>query len=438
MHTKSSGPERTEARRDVEVRAFPRVQGELCCGQHRLSELAERYGTPLYVYNGPFVDRRFREFRNAFRPLDVLVAYSVKANGNLTLLRRLAGLGAGADIVSEGELYRVSKAGIPGQRIVFAGVGKTRREMEAALRAGIYGFNVESGAELELLARVAADLGSRAPVAIRVNPDILSPTPHEYTRTGHAEAKFGIPARNALDLYRWAATQPTLQVRGIDVHIGSQIVEPWPFERALREVLTIADELQEHGISLEYVDIGGGYGVDYDGETELSLDALAEAVVPLLVDRPLRLVMEPGRYLVGDAGVLLTRVLYLKRSGGKTFVIVDASMTELIRPSHYGGFHRIQPVLDRGAFLETVDVVGPVCETGDFLARDRPLPLPEPGDLLALRTAGAYGFVMAMNYNARPRPAEVLVDGDEVVLARRRETLEDLVRGEAISTESAG
>jgi diaminopimelate decarboxylase len=383
------------------------------------------------VYDVRHLELRFREFEEAFRPLDLLVAYSVKANGNLALLSRLHRLGSGADIVSLGELFRARAAGIPAERIVFAGVGKTRMEMVAALQEGLYGLNVESAGELHLLDEVARELDVRAPVAIRVNPDVLPATPHEYTRTGHAHSKFGVPIDEALELYRWAGTRSSLLVRGIDVHIGSQIVDPEPYSEALSAVLAVVDRLQGEGISLEYIDLGGGYGVKYDGEEEFPLKAFAEAVVAALKGRKLRLVLEPGRYLVGEAGVMLTQVLYVKRSGGKVFVISDGSMTELLRPSHYGGYHLIERVVeDESAPMELVDIVGPVCESGDFLARDRLIRLPQPGDFLAVRTAGAYGFTMASNYNARPRPAEVLVDGEEVVLGRHREKLEDLIRGE--------
>ncbi len=413
---------------------FPRVDGLLRAGSTTLEELADRYGSPLYVYDADHVRGRLEEIESAFAGVDLLVAYSVKANGSLGLLNRIGATGAGADIVSAGELHRALAAGIPGGRIVFAGVGKTTAEMEDALRAGIYAFNVESEPELWRLAGVAEGLGIPAPVALRVNPDILSPTPHEYTRTGHAASKFGIPIERAPALYAQMAGNPHLDVRGIDVHIGSQIVDPDPYRAALTEVLRVVDQLAEQGIPLEFVDLGGGYGVAYGAdERRLALDELAAAVVPALRERNLRLILEPGRFVVGQAGVLVTRVLYLKESGGKTFVITDGGMTELLRPSHYGGYHRIDPVRDRpDAEVRTVDVVGPICESGDFLAQDRALPLPEPGDLLAVRTSGAYGFTMALNYNGRLRPPEVMVEGDQVHLIRHRENLDDLVRGEVI------
>jgi diaminopimelate decarboxylase len=409
---------------------FPRVEGTLRCGDVPLSELARRYGTPLYVYDIRHMERRVRGFQEAFAGIDHLLAYSVKANGNLGVLRRLRALGCGADITSMGELFRAMRAGVAPGDIVFAGVGKTPAEMREALRAGIYGFNVESAGELRRLDGVAEEMGVRAPFAIRVNPDVLSPTPHEYTATGHAATKFGIPLREAAELYRWAAGRPHLLARGVDVHIGSQIVDPAPYRSALERVLALVGELAGHGIGLEYLDLGGGYGITYDAGPELDVPALAAEVVPRVRDAGLRLVLEPGRSVVGEAGVLLTRVEYVKRAG-KIFVIVDGGMSELIRPSHYGGYHAIERVDAREPReTGTVDVVGPICETGDFLARDRPLAVPEAGELLAVRTAGAYGFAMASNYNARRRPAECMVDGDRVTLVRRRETLEDLIRGE--------
>jgi len=409
---------------------FPRVDGVLHCGDVPLPELARRFGTPLYVYDVRHIEARVFSFREAFAGVEHLLAYSVKANGNLSILRRIGALGCGADVTSGGELYRATRAGIAPGDIVFAGVGKTAEEMRHALELGIYGFNVESAGELRRLDEVAAGMDVRAPFAIRVNPDVRSPTPHEYTATGHAATKFGIPLSEAAELYRWAATRPHLYARGVDVHIGSQIVDPEPYLQALQRVLTLVGELEGFGVALEYLDIGGGYGISYDTGPSLDVDALAARVVPRVRAAGLRLVLEPGRSVAGGAGVLLTRVEYVKRAG-KTFVIVDGGMSELIRPSHYGGYHAIERVDARTLRgVEPVDVVGPICETGDFLARDRSMEVPEAGELLAVRTAGAYGFAMASNYNGRRRPAECMVDGDRATLIRRRETLEDLVRGE--------
>jgi diaminopimelate decarboxylase len=418
---------------------FPRVQGELRAGAFSLVELAKRFGTPLFVYDLSAIEARYHAFREAFAEVDHLIAYSVKANGSLAILHRLGRLGAGADIVSLGELDRALRARIPAERILFAGVGKTESELRAGLEAGIYAFNVESRGELERLDRIAAHMGKPAPFAMRVNPDVASPTPHEYTRTGHAESKFGVGPEEALQAYRWARSRPFLRPRGIDVHIGSQILDPRPYFQALTRVLELIEPIRQLGCELEFVDIGGGFGVQYDDAPGLVLRDHAESLLPAIRGVGLELVLEPGRFIVGEAGVLLTRVEYLKRSGGKTFVIVDGGMSELIRPSHYGGYHAIQPVVERaGAERTMVDVVGPICESGDFLARNRELDLPEPGDLLAVRTSGAYGFAMASNYNGRRRPAEALVEGDRVHLVRKRETLDDLVRGETIPWEESG
>lgn len=416
---------------------FPRVGGRLQCGPVALDDLAERFGTPLYLYALDHVEDRLRTFQRAFTGVDHLVAYSVKANGNLALLARLGELGAGADIVSLGELHRARLAGIPADRIVFAGVAKSEQEMRAALDAGILAFNVESAGELERLDRVASATGAVAPFAIRLNPDVHSPTPHEYTRTGHAATKFGVPADEALELYRWAAGRSGLRAVGVDVHIGSQIQDPDPYAEALDRVLELIGRLPDGGAGLDFLDLGGGFGVAYGAqEAGLDLDALAALVAPRIASTGLRLVIEPGRSLVGEAGVLLTRVQYLKRAGDKTFVVVDGGMTDLIRPSHYGGYHEIVPVVSRDAPRLRVDVVGPICETGDFLARDRDIERPEPGDVLAVRTSGAYGFTMASNYNARRRPAEAIVSRGDVHLVRTRETLDDLVRGETIPWRS--
>jgi len=414
---------------------FPRIDGELWAGERRVADLVAEFGSPLYVYDAGVIEAAYRRVEVAFAGVDLLLAYSVKANSNLEILRRLRSLGAGADIVSRGELHRCLAAGISPNDVVFAGVGKTELEMEEALEAGILAFNVESAEELHLLGQVAERLGKPAPIALRVNPDIVADTPHEYTRTGHGATKFGIPVDRVLDLYRSAADHPMLQIRGIDVHIGSQILKPEPYETALDQVLKLAAEVRAEGIDLDFVDLGGGFGVSYEGEDGLSVEDLAAIVVPRVAETGLRLILEPGRFIVGEAGILVTKVLYVKHSGSKTFVVMDGGMTELIRPSHYQGFHRIEPVISREeAAHEIVDVVGPICETGDFLARDRMLQIPAHGDLLAVHTAGAYGFVMASNYNSRPKPAEVVVDGTEVTLARRRESLDDLLRGETLGS----
>lgn len=410
---------------------FAYRDGHLFCEDVPAGRLAEELGTPLYVYSRAAVLERYRAFRDAFAEVDPLLAFAVKANGNLSVLRLLAAEGAGADIVSAGELRRALAAGIPGERIVFSGVGKTGSEMAAALDARIYGFNVESEGELHALARVAAERGESAPFALRVNPDVEADTPHHYTRTGHRASKFGVPLDAAPALYARAAAQPGLRVKGVSVHIGSQIAEAAPFARAVERMLELVQELRRSGIELEYIDAGGGFGVSYDGESTATPADFARALSGPLRSSGLRSVLEPGRVIVGPAGVLLTRVLYVKENGGRTFVVTDAGMNDLLRPSHYAGYHRVD-IVDSGPPRESrrVDVVGPVCESGDFLALDRELPLPVEGDLLAIRTVGAYGFSMASSYNSRPRPAEALVDGGAVSVVRRRETYDDLIQHE--------
>jgi diaminopimelate decarboxylase len=403
----------------------------LHCEAVPAEQLVAEYGTPLYVYSRTGILERYRAFTSAFAAVDPLIAYSVKANGNLAVLRLLAEAGAGADIVSGGELHRARLAGIPPERIVFSGVGKTITELAAALDAGIHAFNVESEGELRALSGLADTMGVVAPVALRVNPDVETRTPHHYTSTGHKATKFGIPYEEAEQLYTLAASLPGIRVRGVDVHIGSQILDVEPYALAIRRVLDLVERLRARGIALEFIDVGGGFGVSYDEEADPVPSDFASGLVPLLQESGLRVIFEPGRFLVGPAGVLLTRVLYVKRMSGKTFVITDAGMNDLLRPSHYSSYHRVEPaVQDPERERLAVDVVGPICESGDFLALDREIPRVDPGELLCIGTAGAYGFSMASSYNARPRPAEVLVDGDSHRLIRRRETHDDLVRGE--------
>jgi len=412
--------------------AFPRVEGRLHCGPFSVQKLAEEFGTPLYLYSMDDIRARLLAVQDAFAPADPLIAYSVKANGNLAILNRMGSQGAGADIVSGGELFRARKAGITPGKILFAGVGKTDEELRAGLEAGIYSFNVETTGELHRLEAMASEMGARASFGVRINPDLDAPTPHEYTKTGHAGAKFGLPVPVAVGLYRWAATRPSLRPRGIDVHIGSQIKDPNPYRMVLRKILEVVHLLKKDGINFQYLDLGGGFGIS-DEEEGMDMKALADATLPLLKGLGLRLVLEPGRFLVGESGLLLTRVHGIKRSGKRVFVVTDAGMTELIRPSHYGAFHPIEVVKTQKDREETVvDVVGPICESGDFLARDRSMPLPRAGEFLAVRNVGAYGFSMASNYNARCRPAEVMVEDGQVHLIRKRETFEDLVRGELI------
>lgn len=412
-------------------RNFAYRQGALHCEDAPVAALAEEHGTPLYVYSRTSMVERLARLDAAFAPLDRLIAYSVKANGNLSILRLLAEAGAGADIVSGGELRRALRAGVAPDRIVFSGVGKTRAELEAGLDAGILCFNVESEGELRQLAEVAGSAGVEAPFALRINPDIESPTPHAYTRTGHRATKFGVASEDALRLYRLALDLGGLEPVGIDAHIGSQITDPEPYRRSLIHLLELVDALERDGLRLRHLDLGGGFGVSYDLRHDPAPARFAELIVPELEGSGLRLILEPGRYVVGHAGVLLTRVLYVKTTGEKTFVITDAGMNDLLRPSHYASVHRVGPVTEAPERAKAaVDVVGPICESGDFLALDRVMAVPEPGELLAIHTVGAYGFVMASTYNARPRPAEVLVSGADARLIRRRETYEDLIEAE--------
>lgn len=396
-----------------------------------VEDLVAAYGTPLYVYSERDIVGRYSEFDGAFADIDHLIAYSVKANGNLGVLKLLAGQGAGADIVSAGELHRARLAGIPADRIVFSGVGKTVHELAAALAVDIYSFNVESPGELRALAELSEAVGKRAPIALRVNPDIETPTPHAYTRTGHAATKFGMPIEDAPALYRYARDAKGLQIKGVDVHIGSQILDVKPYRMAVERVLELVDVLRTDGIELEYIDLGGGFGVSYEGEVGPTAADFAHALLPHLQKSGLRLVLEPGRFIMGPSGILLTRIIYVKQQGGKTFAITDAGMNDLLRPSHYASYHHADPAIRYPhRKLMPVDVVGPICETGDFLALDREMQEPHDGELLAFRTTGAYGFSMASTYNARTRPAEVMVSGTQHRLIRRRETLADLVRGE--------
>ena len=405
----------------------------LRCGSLEMDDLARQFGTPLFVYDGQLIEDRYSSLVDAFAGLDLLVAYSVKANGNMAILDRLRRLGAGADIVSGGELFRARRAGIGADRIVFAGVGKTVGELEAGVAERIHSFHVESAGELRALDRVASEAGTAARFGIRVNPDIESPAHHDYTKTGHAETKFGIPAERVRALYLWARDRPFLETRGIDAHIGSGISDPEPYGRALDTLLGLVDGLRGEGIHLEYLDLGGGFGVPGRDGSGMPVSRLAELVGPRIEAAGLSLVVEPGRYIVAEAGTLLTTVLHVKRNGSKVFVITDGGMTELIRPSLYSGFHEVEAVIPgRGGAESRVDVVGPICETGDFLALDRRMKVPEPGQVLAVRTAGAYGSSMASNYNSRLRPAEVLVEGAVAHLIRRREALEDLIRDEVV------
>ncbi|HUE96757.1 MAG TPA: diaminopimelate decarboxylase [Longimicrobiaceae bacterium] len=409
---------------------FTRRDGVLFCEEVSVPDLVTEWGTPLYIYSETAIRRRLEELITVLGDSPHLIAYSVKANGNLAVLRALAEMGAGADIVSAGELYRARLAGIPPDRIVFSGVGKTVKELAAALAQEIYGFNVESEGELRSLSELAGASGTEARIALRVNPNVETPTPHAYTRTGHAATKFGIPIHDALRLYRLAAELPGIRVHGVDIHLGSQILAVEPYRVALEQVLELIEDLVEEGHQLEYLDLGGGLGISYSGGEGVPLQAFADAILPGVRRTSLKLILEPGRFIVGPAGILVTRVLYVKDGGGKRFVVTDAGMNDLLRPSHYAGYHTVEPVESVDREHARVDVVGPICETGDFLALDREIELVGPGELLAVRTTGAYGFSMSSTYNQRPRPAEVMVRDGDARLVRRRETLEDLVAAE--------
>jgi diaminopimelate decarboxylase len=411
------------------VTGFDVVGGELHVEQVPLAAIAAQHGTPCYVYSRAAIEAAYRAFDDAFAGVPHLVCYAMKANGNLAVLDVLRRLGSGFDIVSAGELARVQAAGGDPARTVFSGVGKTVAEMEAALAAGILCFNVESAAELAQLAAVAARIGRRAPVSFRVNPDVDAGT-HPYISTGLKENKFGVPIEEAEALYRTAAALPSIEVVGIDMHIGSQITDLDPYRDAATKVLALVDRLAAGGVALAHVDFGGGLGVRYRDEEPVALDAYATMLRELMRGRGETLVLEPGRRLVADAGVLLTRVTALKPGGTRNFAIVDAAMNDLLRPALYQAWHGIDAVRPRNSPAHPWDVVGPVCESADFLGHERMLSLAE-GDLLAVRTAGAYGMAMSSNYNARPRAAEVLVDGARVHLARRRERIADLFASEA-------
>jgi len=427
------------------MHSFHYRDGEMFCENVALPRVAEEFGTPLYVYSAGTILDHYRRLDAALGSLDHLICYAVKANSNGAILKLLVEAGAGFDIVSGGELFRVLKAGGAASKCTFAGVGKSREEIEYALDQGVFSFNVESEAELEAIDRIARDKKMRAPTAVRVNPDVDAST-HRYISTGRSENKFGIALDRVAAVYEKAGQLPNIHLRGIQMHIGSQITAAKPFAEAIAKVAPLIRELhQKHG--LEFFSVGGGMGIIYKRafesgsgkwwhehggeESAFSVADYAGAIVPALRDLGLRVLLEPGRFLVGNAGVLLTRVRYLKQTETKKFVIVDAGMNDLIRPALYQSYHEIVPVREPATpQRESVDVVGPVCESGDFFAQDRELPATNEGDLVALMSAGAYGFAMASNYNSRPLPAEILVKGNSCSLIRRRQAMEDLIREE--------
>jgi diaminopimelate decarboxylase len=413
--------------------AFNYRDGELFAEGVALSAIAERFGTPTYVYSRAHIEAQYRAYADALSGMPHLVCYAVKANSNLGVLNVLARLGAGFDIVSRGELERVLAAGGQADKIVFSGVGKTRDDMRRALEVGVHCFNVESTDELERLQVVAAEMGVRAPVSLRVNPDVDAGT-HPYISTGLKENKFGIAIADAEDVYIRAAQLPNLDVIGVDCHIGSQLTTLSPFVDALDRLLDLVDRLGDCGILLKHIDLGGGLGVRYRDEEPPLAGEYIKAVRDRLDGRDLALMFEPGRFIVANAGVLLTRVEYLKHTEHKDFAIVDAAMNDLIRPALYQAWMDVTAVRPRDNTKRTYDIVGPICETGDFLAKERELALAE-GDLLAVHSAGAYGFVMSSNYNTRGRTAEVLVDGEQAFEVRRRETVTELFAGESLLPE---
>ncbi|HZI65053.1 MAG TPA: diaminopimelate decarboxylase, partial [Thermoanaerobaculia bacterium] len=414
----------------VPVVGFFRKDGELTCDGVALSEIARAVGTPVYVYSAALIEENFRRFDAALAPVSHLVCYAAKANSNLTVLSRLADLGAGADVVSGGELRAVLECGFPADRVVFSGVGKTLAEIGAGIDAGVLAFNAESEREIEKIDAEAARRGKKARVALRVNPDIDAGS-HPYISTGRKHNKFGIDIAKARNLFQRAGRFPNTTFVGVQAHIGSQILDPEPLAQSARELAALATSLANEGHPIETVDVGGGIGIGGSGET-LTPERYAAAVLPHLTGLPFRILIEPGRAIVGPAGVLLTEVLYLKESSGKLFVVTDAGMNDLLRPALYGAIHTIEPVTDfrSGAPTVTADVVGPICESSDFFLRDAEIPRPEEGDLLAIGDVGAYGFAMASNYNFRGRPAEVWVEDGDFRVVRRRETFEDLLRAE--------
>lgn len=404
--------------------------GILCVESVPLDQIAQQYGTPCYVYSRGALVSAYREFDDAFGARDHLVCYAAKANSNLAILNLFARLGSGFDIVSGGELQRVLKAGGDPQKIVFSGVGKRPDEMRAALAAGIACFNVESEAELIVLNEVAEKAGEVAPISLRVNPDVDAKT-HPYISTGLKENKFGVPFDEAEKLYAIAQKFANLRIEGLDCHIGSQLTQLDPFVAASEKVLHLLDRLEMQGLSLRHLDLGGGLGIRYSRESPPPVRAYVQALCAVIGSRDQRILIEPGRALVGNAGLLLTRIEYLKHTPHRNFAIADAAMNDLMRPSLYDAYHHILPVAENGAGVKNYQIVGPVCETGDFLGHDRALALSQ-GDLLAVMSAGAYGMSMSSNYNTRPRAAEIMVDGDEVYLIRERESVEQLMAGEKL------
>lgn len=409
---------------------FNRRKGALYAQNYPCSELAEEFGTPLFVYSRDALEQGWLEFSDSLEKQPHLICYAVKANSNLAVLDVLARLGSGFDIVSGGELKRVLAAGADPEKIVFSGVGKTVSELTEALEIGIRCFNVESEAELDRLANIAKALDVVAPVSLRVNPDVDAQT-HPYISTGLKENKFGINMLDAVSVYKRAADMPSIDIQGMDCHIGSQLTSIEPYKDAMERLITLVDELSDAGIHLKHLDVGGGQGISYEDESALDIKEWAACVIDAIGQRDLEILVEPGRYIAGPAGILLTRVEYLKSNEDKHFAVVDAAMNDLIRPALYSAWQSIEAVEPGNAVEKQYDVVGPICESSDFLGKDRSLAI-EQGDLLAVMSAGAYGFVMSSNYNTRPRAAEVMVSGDDAYVVRERENIEDLFADESL------
>jgi diaminopimelate decarboxylase len=415
---------------------FEYRNGEMFAEGVPIKRIAKEVGTPAYVYSLATLKRHFRVFDQAFSKVPHIVCFSVKANSNIALLRAFAKEGSGFDIVSGGELFRALKAGGDPQKIVFSGVGKKKEEIEYALNCGILMFNVESEHEMVALNEIAGGVGKKAPISLRINPDV-DPQTHPYISTGMKKAKFGVDIARSVESYKKAASLPHLEVVGVDCHIGSQLTSISPFVDALARVREYLDRvlvgsLKKEGAQIRYLDLGGGLGISYKDEMPPHPEEYANAIIGGLEGLNVTLILEPGRVIVGNAGILITEVQYLKETDEKKFVIVDGGMNDLIRPALYGSYQRIQPVVDGNGEKIVADVVGPICESGDFFAKDREISRPQRGDLLAVMSAGAYGFTMASNYNSHPKPPEVLVDGDHYYVIRARESLDDLIRGEEI------
>jgi len=403
----------------------------LFCEETAVQDIAEAVGTPFYLYSRQTLENHFRAFDSAFAKTDHLICFSAKANSNLAVLRVFFRLGGGVDVVSGGEIYRALQAGVKPEKIVYSGVGKRADEIEYALKQPILMFNIESSQELLVIDHIAGKLGLQAPVSLRVNPDV-DPKTHPYISTGLKKNKFGINIQKSMDEYILANTLQNTRVIGVSCHIGSQLTEVGPFVEAVQRIKELVTKLRAMGIQIQYVDLGGGLGITYHQEDPPHPRDYAAAVMKELPGLDCTLILEPGRVIVGNAGILVTKVLYTKEGGEKNFVVVDAAMNDLIRPSLYGSYQRIQPVNREERIEATVDVVGPICESGDFLAKDRKIPKVEPGELLAVMSAGAYGFTMSSNYNSRPRVAEVMVDRNRFYVVRKREEYADLIRGESI------